>query len=102
MSPPDPESNLNSSPEIAYEPPEEDRPATAAPTESELEENMPTVAALDHSPQPKEHDPYAALRLPVYRLFMGNYALAVVGSGVMTVAIQWELAKATNSPMVLG
>ncbi len=50
------------------------------------------------SPQPAEHDPYAALRLPVYRLFMWNYALAVVGSGVMTVAIQWELAKSTQQP----
>jgi nitrate/nitrite transporter NarK len=102
MSPADPEPNLNSQRKIAYEPPEEDRPASAAPTENELEENVPTVAALDRSPRPAEHDPYAALRLPVYRLFMANYGLAVVGSGVMTVAIQWELAKATNSPMVMG
>jgi MFS family permease len=102
MSPSDPESNLNSSQEIAYEPPEEDRPSSATPTETDLEANIPTVQRLDGSPQPMEHDPYAALRLPVYRLFMGNYALAVIGSGVMTVAIRWELAKSTNDPLVLG
>jgi MFS family permease len=86
----------------AYEPPSEDRPATAAPTEGQVEREMPTVHALDYSPGPAKHDPYAAIRMPVFQLFIGNYWLAVIGSQVMAVAVQWAFYQRTGKALTLG
>src|SRR5690349_5562592 len=87
---------------VPYEQPDEERPASATPTEAALEREVPTVRALDQSPAPLEHDPYAALRLPVYRLFSITFALAVVGSQSLSVAVQWELFQRTHKEVTLG
>src|SRR5437762_3965936 len=81
---------------IAYETPDEQRPSSAVPTEPVLERELPVGRLVD------EHDPYAAMRLPVYRLFVGNYALAVIGTQVMSRAVQWELYQQTHKPLTLG
>jgi MFS family permease len=100
---PQPDNNSkNSDSAIAYEPPDQERPTTAAPTEPELERELPTVGTLDYSPAPPEHDPYAAWRVPVFRLFIGNYWLAVIGSQAMAVAVQWDLAVKTKSALMMG
>src|SRR5438552_17811222 len=98
----DSDSKNNSDSKVAYEAPEEERPATAVPTEQQLEKEMPTVRPLDYSPAPAEHDPYAAFRLPVYQTYLGSFLLATLGTQIMSVALQWELARQTHNPMVLG
>ena len=92
----------NTNDKVAYEPPDEERPGTAAPTESQLEKEMPTVKQLDRSPAPAEHDPYAAFRLPVFQQYAGSFMLATLGTQIMSVALQWELAAQTKSPIILG
>ena len=89
----DSDSKNNSDSKVAYEAPEEERPATALPTEAQLENEMPTVRPLDYSPAPAEHDPYAAFRLPVYQTYLGSFLLAlllvVVLYPVRQVVVQW-------------
>jgi len=74
----------------AFEPPIEDRPATAAPTQPEVEQ-----VAL-------EHDPYAALRFRNYRFYVASYSIAVVGGQIQTAAIDWELYQRTHSKLLVG
>ncbi|MEA2735085.1 MAG: hypothetical protein QOE14_1536 [Humisphaera sp.] len=88
--------------EPVYEPPDDDRPASAAPTEQQLEYETPSFAKLDRSPAPPEHDPYAALRLRVYRLYIASYALAIIGGQVQSVAIAWQIYQKTQSALSLG
>ncbi len=83
-------------------PPNEDRPASAALTEHQLETEVPTIKALDHSPALTPHDPYAAIRLRAYQLYVASYALAVIGGQVQTVALSWEIYQKWPSPMSLG
>src|SRR5579862_4952460 len=84
---------------IAYETPDELRPASAMPTEQQLETEAPTIAPLDANPP---HDPYAALRLGGYRLYAGSYVLAVIGGQVQSVAIAWQIYQKTHSALSLG
>jgi MFS family permease len=92
----------NSSVNVAYEPPDDERPATGAPTVQALETELPTVKPLDYSPAPAEHDPYAAFRLPVFQQYVSSFMLATLGTQIMSVALQWELAKQTQNPLILG
>lgn len=82
--------NNNASP--GYELPDEDRPASATPTESLLESQSASPA----------HDPYSALRLPIYRYYAASYALAVIGGQIQLSAVDWELYTRTNSKLFLG
>ena len=88
--------------EVAYESPDEERPASAAPTEAQINYETPTVAALDLSPAPPAHDPYAALRLGVYRLYVSSYALAIIGGQIQSVAVLWQIYQKTQSTLHLG
>jgi MFS family permease len=88
--------------EPVYEPPDDERAASAAPTEAQLNYETPTVAALDQSPPPASHDPYAALRLGVYRLYVASYALAIIGGQVQGVAVAWQIYQKTQSALSLG
>src|SRR5439155_7811050 len=90
------ESPNDPSRKLAYETPEDSRPASASPTQTVLERELPGGRLVD------ARDPYAAMRLPIYRLFVGNYALAVIGSQIMAVAVQWELYQRTHKPLTLG
>lgn len=110
---------------IAYEGPDDDRPASASPTEREIEHETPTLKSLDASPAPARaaalppappsadphapteagataHDPYAALRLRAYRLYALSYVLAVIGGQVQGVAIQWQIYDRQKTPLSLG
>src|SRR5438034_104136 len=100
MDKPDPR-NLPKQPSqpLAYETPDEMRPASASPTEQQLESEAPTIPALDANPP---HDPYAALRLSAYRQYAGSYVLAVIGGGVQSTALQWEIYQRTGSALSLG
>jgi MFS family permease len=87
--PPDP-SNL------AYEPPDDQRPASAAtPPESILEESV------SHTPA-TPHDPYAALRYRDFRLYLLGWVVSVIGSQILEVAVGWDLYQRTGSAMTLG
>jgi MFS family permease len=96
---PDP-ADLNPNP-AAYEEPELSRPASAAPTEGELEQEAPSVAALDYSPAPPAHDPYAALRHPAYVTFSVGWMAAVIGSQMTNIALGWELYDRTKANLAL-
>ncbi len=86
----------------AYETPDEQRAASAAPTEQQLAYETPTIAALDGSPPPAGHDPYAALRISGYRYYAASYSLAVIGGQIQSVALAWEIYQKTGSAMSLG
>jgi MFS family permease len=94
--------NNHTSEKLAYEPPDEERPASGVPTEPMLENEVPSVKPLDYSPAPAEHDPYAAFRLPVFQQYLGSFMLATLGTQIMSVALQWELAAQTKNPLILG
>jgi MFS family permease len=79
---------------LAYETPDDKRPASSAPTEGELE-------AESIGPSSK-HDPYAALRFPAYRLFSIGWMVAVIGSQMTAVALGWEIFDRTHSTLWLG
>ena len=66
------------------EPPQIERPASAAPTEPQI-----------HA---REHDPYAALRYRDYWLYSLGWMISVVGQQVQSVAVQWQLFKRMGSP----
>lgn len=69
----------------AYEIPDPGRAASATPTERLLEEQVPggTLSA--------GHDPYAALRLPGFRVYLGGWVLSVVGQQILSTAVNWEI-----------
>src|SRR4051812_44067850 len=93
----DPESKPPES--LAYEAPDPERPASSAPTEAELELEAPSIAALDRSPAPPAHDPYAALRYPAYVQFSVGWMIAIVGNMITGVAIGWEVYELTSSKL---
>ncbi len=48
------------------------------------------------------HDPYLALRRPGFRRYLGGHVFAVLGQGMLAVAVGWELYDRTGSAAVLG
>jgi MFS family permease len=85
-----------------YEQPDDERPASAMPTEHELAYETPSLPALDQSPAPKEHDPYAALRLRQYKLYAASFVFAIIGGQVQSVALAWQIYQKTQSALSLG
>src|SRR6188508_3401594 len=85
-----------------YEPPDDERPASAMPTEHELAYETPSLRALDQSPPPKEHDPYAALRLRQYKLYAASFIFAIIGGQVQSVALAWQIYQKTQSALSHG
>lgn len=63
------------------------RPASAAPTEHQLETEMPGGLRAGG------HDPYASLRIPSFRLYMFGWIVSVIGQQVQSVAVQWQIAR---------
>jgi MFS family permease len=76
----------------AFEPPDRDRPASAAPTEHQLEYETPG------GHDTRGHDPYAALRLGGYRLYASGSILSFMGQQMQSVAVGWEVATRTKDP----
>src|SRR5688500_10236449 len=85
----------------AYEEPDPERPATSAPTEGELEREAPAVHALDYSPAPTGHDPYAALKFPNFILFSLGWMVSVIGHQMQSTALGWEIFDRTGSKLSL-
>lgn len=55
------------------------------------------------SPPPSSsHDPYAALRVPSYRLYALGYFISVLGRMGVSVAVGYELYQRTHSATALG
>jgi MFS family permease len=48
------------------------------------------------------HDPYLALRVPSFGRYVTGHILAVLGQGMMAVAVGWELYDRTHSAFALG
>ena len=78
------------------EPPDVERPSSLAPTEPQLESETP--AGHDA----RGHDPYAALRLPGYRMYSLGWMISVIGRQVQDVAVGYELYHRTGSKLALG
>ncbi len=51
---------------------------------------------------PSKHDPYAALRLRNFQLFLLGLVLAILGEQMLGVALGWELYQRTKSTFALG
>ncbi len=83
------------------EQPDAQRPASAAPTESQIEHELPTVRTLDYSPPPPAHDAYAAWRHPGYRVFSAGWMVAVIGSQMTNIALGWEVYDRTKNSLSL-
>ena len=47
-------------------------------------------------------DAYRALRHPAFRRYLAGHVVAVLGQGMLAVAIGWELYERTRSTLVLG
>jgi MFS family permease len=85
----------NGNPE-RFEPPDLERPASAAPTERQLERETPGGHGASG------HDPYAALRYPSYVMYAGGWMVSVIGRQVQDLAVGYELYSRTGSKMALG
>src|SRR5688572_11037684 len=80
------------------EPPDTERPASAAPTEGQLEGESPAgLSARDDG-----HDPYAALRLRDYRAYCLGWVVSVVGRQIQEVAVGYEIYERTNSKLSIA
>ncbi|HEX9001393.1 MAG TPA: MFS transporter, partial [Blastocatellia bacterium] len=49
-----------------------------------------------------KHDPYAALRISDFRLFLSGHVLSVLGVQMQNVAVGWQLYEKTNSAWPLA
>ena len=49
------------------------------------------------SPEPTEHDPYAAFRHAAFRIYVSSYALAVISSLMLSFAAKFEVNELTRS-----
>lgn len=77
-------------------------PATAAQTADVVEyESIADPASSETGVLPR-HDPYAAFRIPVYRIFVCTFVLAVVASQTFATAIQWDLYRRTGNELYLS
>jgi MFS family permease len=77
---------------LAYESIDPARPATASPTESDLENQA----------APRAHDPYAALRYRDYVIFSVGWMVSVVGNQMTAAALGWEIFDRTQRAVNLG
>jgi MFS family permease len=82
----DPEGNSH----LAYEHPDDERPASAA---------APPPQILDPHAR---HDPYAALRFRDFRLFLAGWIVSVIGSQILEVAVAWDLYQRTQNALSLA
>jgi len=71
--------------------PDPQRPATASPTEAELDRETPGGS------ESAGHDPYAALRIPGYRFYSLGWVISVIGQQVQSIAVQWQIVQRVGS-----
>ncbi len=77
--------------ETGLKPTDVHRPASATPTEAQLERETPGGSASGG------HDPYAALRIRGYQLYSLGWLASVIGQQVQSVAIGWQLFQRAES-----
>lgn len=53
-------------------------------------------------PPPEAHDPYAALRVPDYRLLLSMVVLNGIAGEMQAAAVGWEIYQRTGDPLDLG
>ncbi len=82
----------NDSTPLAYEPPDEERPASSA---APMETN-----AVQSNARPV--DPYAAFRFRDFSLYMLGWVFGVMGDQVMEVAVGWDIYRRTHNALSLG
>jgi MFS family permease len=58
-------------------------------------------AAAQHA-APVAHDPYAALRFPEYRAFLGGMVAVFVATQIQSAVLGWQLYALTGDPLSLG
>ncbi len=85
------EKETNDQIEPVLEPLDIQRPASAAPTESQLEQQLPGGSSTIG------HDPYAALRIRGYQLYSMGWLASVIGQQVQSVAVGWQLFQRAES-----
>lgn len=73
---------------------DQDRPATAVPSQGMLEHEAVTGRYA--------RDPYAALRVPAFRRFVSAFFLSAAGAQIQTVAVGWEIYDKTHDANALG
>jgi MFS family permease len=82
------------------ESPDPSRPASATPTQALLEYETPGGSLSGG------HDPYAALRIGGFRLYLLGWMVSVIGQQVQSVAVQWQIFQRMNvgssSALALG
>jgi MFS family permease len=81
----------NQPPKQAFELPDPIRPASAATTDP-----------LQHQEAIGTRDPYAALRVPAYRLFAAAMFLSVIGAQIENSAVLFDVYERTGSAFSLG
>jgi len=59
-------------------------------------------AADNGAPEPAPHDPYAAFRVPAYRLYVTSFVLAIIGSQTLAAAAIFDVDAKTGSPLMVG
>src|SRR5579862_9863302 len=74
-------SDSQSAPTQSYELPSIERPASVSPTEDQLRTEAVDVA----------HDPYVALRLKDFQLYLLGWVLSVIGGQIQEVAVGWDI-----------
>jgi MFS family permease len=53
-------------------------------------------------PAPVQHDPYAALRFPEYRAFLGGMVAVFVATQIQSAVLGWQVYLLTGDPLSLG
>jgi MFS family permease len=76
---------------LAYEPPDDQRPASAA---------APPEQDIDARSTPR--DPYAALRYANFVFYQLGWIFAVIGDQIMEVALGWDIYQRTHDALSLG
>jgi MFS family permease len=83
-------------PKIAYEQPDPERAASAAPTENELETQVPGGREAGRV------DPYSAWRFRDYRLYAIGFWVSTIAAQMANFAALYEVYRKTGSPLSLG
>ena len=84
-------SDFNRQSEIGNRQSSIERPASAAPTENQLDQEIPGGS------EAAGHDPYAALRIGDYWLYCLGWVISVLGQQVQSVAVQWQIFQKMGS-----
>jgi MFS family permease len=53
-------------------------------------------------PVPQDPDPYAPLRVPTFRWFVGSVLAMALGAQIQGVVVAWQLYAVTRDPLALG